>query len=137
MRKALILALVVSFCAAATLAWAGTATPNLVGVWTCKTTLPRQTKGFLTGPLEWVVDEQKGHVFHGTLDYPAADGIADSFHSLPFSGVIAPDDRNIYAIYEGDQMSFGDIISKDRLIMHTLRGSKDRAAATCVLNRQK
>jgi hypothetical protein len=134
MRKILILALVVCFCAAASLARAANEVPNLVGIWTCKTTLHRQSKGFLTGSWKWVVDEQKDHVFHGTLDYSASDG---KVGSVSFSGVISPSNHKVYVIYEGDKISFGDITSKNKLVMHTLSGGKEHTAAFCILTRQK
>jgi hypothetical protein len=134
MRKIIVPVLLACFCAAATLVWAENGLPNLVGVWTCKTTLHRQSKGFLTGSWKWVVDEQKGHVFHGTLDFTNSDG---SVGSVTFSGVISMNDRKVYVIYAGDKISFGDITSKDKLIMHTLSGGKEHTAAFCVLTRQK
>jgi hypothetical protein len=134
MRKILVIALVACLCAAATLAWAEKAVPNLVGIWTCKTTLHRQSKGFLTGSWKWVVDEQKDHVFHGTLDFTTSDG---NVGSTTFSGVISPENNKIYVIYEGDKISFGDIIAKNKLVMHTLSGGKEHTAGFCVLTRPK
>jgi hypothetical protein len=134
MRKYLVLALVICLCAAATLARAENGVPSLVGIWTCKTSMHSQAKGFLTGSWKWVVDEQKDHVFHGTLDFTESD---DNVGSVTFSGVISPNDKKVYVIYEGDKISFGDIIAKDKLVMHTLSGGKEHAAAYCILTRQK
>ncbi len=134
MRKILVLALVVCLGAITTLARAEEGVPSLVGIWTCKTAMHRQSKGFLTGSWKWVVDEQKEHVFHGTLDFSASDGNAGT---VTFSGVISPDNRKIYVIYEGDKMSFGDITSPNTLVMHTLRGGKEHTAVICTLTRQK
>jgi len=134
MKKFLILALVACFCSVATLAWAEKGIPNLVGIWTCKTTLHHQSKGFLTGSWKWVVDEQKDHVFHGTLDFTASDG---NVGSVSFSGVISPGNHKIYVIYEGDKISFGDLTAKNKLVMHTLSGGKEHTAGFCILTRQQ
>jgi hypothetical protein len=134
MRKILVVALVVCFWALASPALAEKAAPSLVGIWTCKTNLHRQTKGFLTGTWKWVVNEQKDHVFHGVLDFTTSDG---NLGSVTFSGVISPDNKKIYVIYERDKMSFGDLTSKNSLVMHTLKGGQDHTAVVCTLIRQQ
>ena len=134
MRKFLVIALIACCCSLASQALAEKATPNLEGIWTCKTNLHRQSSGFLTGAWKWVVNAQKDHVFHGVLDFTASDGTVGS---ATFSGVISPDNKKIYVIYEQDKMSFGDITSKNSLVMHTLKGGKDHTAVFCTLIRQQ
>jgi len=116
--------------------------PNLKGEWKVVSYSHHHAKrGYLESlapEAKWIILDQKGHTFHGerTIMRKTLDG--KTFQE-GFSGVVSACNRRVYIIDHEEDMAFGDIISKDEMVIYilgkTTQADKEPRASYVVLKK--
>ena len=134
MKKAIVCLMVLAFLSLTSLAHSKSPVLNLVGNWKGHGELHDIKRGFVSGPINLKVKDQKGQVFYGSLDWKGSDGITGS---CTFSGLISDDNKHLYLARSDGQISHGDIITNDSLVIHSMLGSENHKAIIIHLERVK
>lgn len=71
----------------------------------------------------FVVTGQKRKIFWGTRTFWDQD--AQTARTVPFSGIIAIDNKNLYIKEHGDSIAHGDIVGADKMYLYFLGNSKN------------
>lgn len=138
MRRLFICLLVLAFVvliAGASMAEEKEQIPNLVGHWHGKSMMHFAKEGFKKGaePLKWVVEKQDGRVFSGKKIW-ISNGTEMTEN---FSGVIAMDNKRIFVAEHTDGHVFGDIMSKDKMVIYYSEDGENAKVIITELDKQK
>lgn len=90
--------------------------PNMVGSWHGKSLMHSKEKGFKQDemPTKFIVEKQQGRVFSGKKIW-----ISNKKEmSENFSGVVSINNDKIYIAEHSDGYVFGDIVSKDKIVIY-------------------